>query len=180
MILDIGVLIIIVYSFYKGIKEGLFISIASFLSFIIGVIAALKFSNVIKNYLHLKLTWDPYVLSIVSFVITFAIAVFLLHLVAKVFTKLFHAMYLGLLNRLAGGLFQVLKVLIISCLALAVFEKVNLNQVLLTTQDLETSKFYGFYTTRVKHVVPDLFHLIDTLFDTSLDQKMTQDDSPII
>lgn len=169
MILDIAVLLFIVYGFYKGIKEGLFVSVAGFLSFLIGVIAALKFSNVIKSYLYLKFSWDSTVMSVVAFVVTFALAIFFVHLVAKLVTSVFNAMYLGLFNRFFGGVFEVLRVLLFACILLSLFEKLNVNYFIVAQEALQSSKFYIFYTVVAQEVFPSLFHLVDTLFEKGVE-----------
>ena len=169
MILDIAVLLFVIYGFYKGVKEGFFVSVAAFLSFLIGIIAALKFSNVIKSYLYLKFSWDSTFMSILAFVVTFGLAIFIVHFIAKMVTEIFNAMYLGLFNRFFGGIFEVLRVLLFSCLILALFEKVNVNHVIVAAESLQLSKFYVFYSFIAEEVFPSLFHLVDTLFDKSVE-----------
>lgn len=169
MILDVVVLLFVIYGLYKGIREGFFISVATFMSFVIGVIAALQFSNIIKAYLYLKFSLDSTIMSVLAFVVTFALAIFFVHLVAKVVTKVVNAMYLGLFNRLLGGLFEVLRVLLFACILLYLFEKFNITYIFATQEALESSRFYVFYTSIAQDVLPSLFHLIDTLFDKSVE-----------
>lgn len=169
MILDVIVLLFVIYGFYKGIREGFFVSVAAFLSFMIGVIAALKFSNIIKSYMYLRFSWDSTFMSIVAFVVTFSLAIFFVHLVAKIVTKIINVMYLGLFNRLLGGLFEVLRVLLFACILLSLFEKFNMTYIFITQEALQSSRFYVFYTSVAQDILPSLFHLVDTLFDKSVD-----------
>ncbi len=119
--------------------------------------------------MYLKFSWDSTFMSIVAFAVTFVLAIFCVHLIAKVITKALNAVYLGIFNRFFGGVFEILRVILFSCLLLALFEKINVNHFIVATESLQSSRFYIFYTFIAQEVFPSLFHLVDTLFDKSVE-----------
>ncbi|MHC5363243.1 CvpA family protein [Myroides sp. LJL110] len=167
MILDLFVAIALIFGIYKGAKQGLFVSIAAFISLLIGVIIALKFSNVIKGYLYSSLGWDSSFLPIIAFVLTFFLAVLCVKLVAKLITHLLQAVYLGFLNRIFGAIFQILVVILLVSLFLSLFDKLNAIYPMISKQELELSHSYRIYQEISKHIFPSFFALIDSLFETS-------------
>lgn len=169
MFLDVLVMIAMVYSIWQGITKGFFVSLASFLSIMIGTIAALKFSNVIKTYMYESMNWDSKFVPVLSFVLVFVLAVFLTTLIAKFVTKVFDAIMLGMLNRLLGVLFQVLLTAFIICVILSMFDEVNVNNMLASKETLEKSFSYTCYRGISENILPSLFQMVKHLFEKSVD-----------
>jgi len=102
--MDIAIGILLIIGLYQGIKNGLFVEIASIISFILGVFIAIKFSYVVKSFLEDFVNWNPQTVQITSFVITLILVVIGVHLLAKIFTKIANFAFLGWINKLAGGI----------------------------------------------------------------------------
>ncbi len=111
--LDIVLAIPLLWFTYKGIRNGLVIELASLGALIIGVFVALHFSFYVEDYLRDNFDVAETYLSIISFAITFIIVAVLIHLAGKLIHKLIQIVALGLLNRLAGGLFGFIKAALI-------------------------------------------------------------------
>ncbi len=169
LIVDFIVLAFVAYGFYLGLKKGLFVAVASFLSFLIGLIGALKFSTIIKEYLYASFKWDSTLLPFLSFVLTFVLVILLVRMVASLMTEAFKAVYLGLFNRIFGGVFEVLRVILLACLVFALFDKVNINHFMVEEATLKTSFFYSFYEGISGSLFPSLFELFDRLFEKSVE-----------
>ena len=123
--LDIVLGILLTWGLYKGIKNGLFLELASLGALIIGLFGAIRFSYVIGGYLSKHISWDERYLKLTAFVITFSIIVLVVHLVGKLLTKIANFAMLGLLNKIAGGLFGALKVAVILGALLVFFDRIN-------------------------------------------------------
>jgi len=113
MIIDIVVIILLVLSLFKGLKNGLVIAVFSFLAFLIGLAAALKLSAVVAAYLgaatHIGERWLPFI----AFGLIFIIVVLLVRLAARALQGLLQVAMLGWLNRIGGVLFYALLYLFI-------------------------------------------------------------------
>lgn len=165
MILDGIILSVLIYGFIKGIREGLFIAVARFLSFAIGVIVALKFSNIVKVFLAVKWGWEGTWLSVFAFLLTLLGVIYSIKLLAKMLTEFFKAVYLGVFNRMLGGVFEVLRIIFFVCILLGLFVKVNSLYTFVDAGALEDSLSFKYYTYLAQHLLPEIFELVDVLFD---------------
>jgi membrane protein required for colicin V production len=131
------------YALYKGIKNGLFVEAASFVALIVGIFVAIKFSYVIKTTLETKVSWNPKYIEIIAFALTFIGVIIVIHLSAKLLTKIVDLAYLGWINRLAGAAFSMLKTILALSIVILLFEKINLNNMLVKKETLDNSIFYN-------------------------------------
>lgn len=121
--LDIVLGIFLAWGLYKGLKNGLFVELASLVALIASIYGAIHFSYIAGDYLSQNLNWDERYMKITAFVITFIVIVVLVGLAGKLLTKIADFAMLGLLNKIAGGIFGVLKVAVILGAILIFFEK---------------------------------------------------------
>ena len=122
---DIVVGILLVWGLFKGLKNGLFVEIASLLALIIGLYGAIHFSYVTGDYLNEQVNWPVTYVKVAAFLITFFIIVVLIHFAGKFLTKIADFAMLGLLNKIAGGVFGALKTAIILGALLIFFERLT-------------------------------------------------------
>lgn len=142
--LDIILGALLGFALYKGITNGLFIELASFISLIIGAYFAVKFSVVTKDVLSGFLHWNPNTIQVIAFIITFIGIVIGIHFLAKILTGMADFAFLGWINKAGGGLFRVLKTVLIIGLVFSVFEKINYNHFLAKKETLDNySIFYN-------------------------------------
>lgn len=131
------------YSLFKGIQNGLFVELASLLSLILGIYIALKFSDILKNILSGWFHWNPYTIQIFAFILTFIIVVIVVYILAKFLTTIASLAFLGWINSLGGGIFRVLKTILIISIFLTLFQKLNYNNHLAKKETLDKSFFFN-------------------------------------
>lgn len=141
-ILDIFLGLLLIYGLYKGLKNGLFIEIASIIALIAGLFGAIHFSYIAGDYLSQNMEWNERYINITSFIITFIVIVIVVHLAGKFLTKIADFAMLGLLNKLAGAIFGALKVAVILGALLVFFERANSSINLVKSETLEESVLY--------------------------------------
>ena len=124
-LLDIILGLLLVYGLYKGLKNGLFVEMASLAAIIIGLYGSIQFSYLTGNYLSQNMDWDEDFIKLVAFIITFVAIVILVNMAGKILTKIADFAMLGILNKLAGGLFGVLKTAVILGTLLYFFESAS-------------------------------------------------------
>lgn len=159
--MDIVIGILLVIGLYKGIKNGLFVEIASLISFILGVFIAIKFSYVVKSFLEDFVSWNPQTIQIVSFVITLILVVIGVHLLAKIFTKIADFAFLGWVNKLAGGIFGVLKTLLLIGIVLNLVQKINTENQFISKEKQDKSVFYKPVLSTTAFIMPMVTKWID-------------------
>lgn len=131
------------YAIYKGLKNGLFVEVASLLALIVGIFIAIKFSHIVRAVIETKVSWDPKYIEITAFALTFIAVVIVIHLSAKLLTKIVDFAYLGWINRLAGAGFSILKTILALSIVILLFEKININNILVEEETLNDSIFYN-------------------------------------
>ena len=124
-LLDILLGIPLVWGLWKGLKNGLFMEIASIVSLIAGIYGAIHFSYITGDYLSEHLEWDEHNMSIIAFVVTFVLIIIIVHLAGKLLTKVANFAMLGLLNKIAGAIFGTLKIAILLGAALIFFDRMD-------------------------------------------------------
>jgi membrane protein required for colicin V production len=141
-VLDIILGVLLVYSLYKGVMNGLFVEIASLISLLLGIYFAIKFSFLMRDSLAGFLHWKPNTIQTIAFILTFILVVIGVTLLAKILTGIADLAFLGWINKLGGGFFRVLKTILILGTLFTVFEKMNYNNILAKKETLDQSLFY--------------------------------------
>nr|WP_315145166.1 CvpA family protein [uncultured Flavobacterium sp.] len=141
-ILDIFLGVLLALSIFQGIKNGLFVELASLVSLILGIYVAIKFSFLAKIMLSGLVHWNPKTIQIVAFLITFLVVVVAISLIAKFLTSVADFAQLGVINKLGGGFFRLLKTILILSIFLNLFEKINFNNTFARKETLDKSLFY--------------------------------------
>jgi len=125
VILDIVIGILLVWGLYKGLKNGLFVELASLVALIAGIYGAIHFSYFVGDRLSERLDWDPRYISITAFLVTFFVIILLVNFAGRFLTKIADFAMLGFLNKLAGGIFGCLKVAVVLGALIIFIEKVS-------------------------------------------------------
>lgn len=142
-ILDIVLGGLLAYGFVRGLKNGFFLELSSFVSWLIGLIIAAKFSHYTKTFLCEHVSWNPKKVEFTAFILTFVLIVIGISFLAKLLTSVTSFVGIGILNKIAGGIIGTLKIALILSVILSYFEKINLNNVLASKQTLEKSLFFN-------------------------------------
>jgi len=140
--LDIILGLLLVWGLWRGLKNGLFIELASIVALIAGIYGAIHFSYYAGDYLSQSMDWEERYINLTAFVITFFLIILVVHLLAQLLTKIASFAMLGWLNRLAGGIFGVVKVAVILGALLIFFDRVNTSAGLVKDENMEQSVLY--------------------------------------
>ena len=154
--LDIVFTALLGYALYTGLKNGLFVEIASFASLILGIFVAIKFSHIVRLALTNLIKINPKYIEIIAFAITFLLVVVAIHLLAKFFTSIFSFAYLGWLNKLGGAVFSLLKTILMLSVLISLFQKININHMLVKEETLNKSVFYNPIQAVSKFMYPSV------------------------
>lgn len=152
-VIDIVLGALLLFGLIRGMIKGLFVEVASLLALVLGVYGAIHFSNFASEFLESKVDWGEQTINITAFAITFVIIVLAISLAGKALTKLANFAALGLLNKLLGGVFGLLKIGLILSILLIVFNRLNKTIPFMTEADIEQSVLYK----PVKSLAPILF-----------------------
>lgn len=140
--IDIVLLIFLGFGLLRGLWRGLIIELASLLAVILGIYGAIHFSFYTADFLNQYVSFEKSTMEAVSFAFTLILIMLLVMLLAKMLTKVVTSASLGLLNRLAGGLFGLLKMTVITGSMLLFLEKTSQTINWIPQETVKTSYLY--------------------------------------
>ena len=140
------------YGLVRGLFNGFFLELASLVSLIAGIFIAVKFSSVLADVLAKKVSWDPLAVRLVSFAVLVLAVIIAISLLAKIFTTMASFAGLGIMNRILGGVFGMMKLALIAGTLLVTMARYDLPG----TETRESSLLYGPVTGVGKLLYPSL------------------------
>lgn len=161
--LDIILGVLLAFAFYKGIRNGLFVELASLVSLLLGIYVAVKFSSFMKEFLAGFVNWNPNTVQVIAFVLTFIVVVIGVSILGKFLTGLADFAFLGWLNTIGGGFFRLLKTILILGIVFKVFEKINYHNFIAKKETLDNSLFYNPIQKIAGYMYPSIENWYDGL-----------------
>jgi membrane protein required for colicin V production len=111
--LDIILIVLLGLAFIHGFRKGLIIELATLAALVIGTWAGFYFSDWLSGIIERGFDYHGKYINIISFIIIFIVVIVLMQLLARLLTKVVKLAALGLLNRITGGIFSLLKAAVI-------------------------------------------------------------------
>ena len=152
-VIDIVLGALILFGLVRGFMKGLFVEVALLVALVAGVYGAIHFSDFAAEFLNDKTDWDEKTISITAFAVTFIVIILAISLAGKALTKLADFAALGIINKLAGGVFGALKIAVILSVVLIVFDRMNNTITFVDEENVDDSMLY----MPVKSLVPMIF-----------------------
>jgi membrane protein required for colicin V production len=155
---DLVLLVPLMWGFYKGFKKGLIVELASILAIILGIYGCAKFSDLVAHFLGAQMhsSVSAVYLSIIADVLVFLGVVMLVFFIAKRIQKVAEALFLGIANRLLGGLFGAFKWALLLSVLLYFFDILNSRANLISHETLDHSWVYQHLMMIAPMVIPAL------------------------
>ncbi len=131
---------LLLFALIKGFKKGLVTELASLAALVLGVLGAIEFSDITEQYLSQHVNSAH--VGLIAFFVTFILIVIGVHVIAKMVDKLVSAVALGIINRILGAAFSVLKYAFIISVLLAVFNSFDKKFNIIPDKQQESSLLY--------------------------------------
>jgi membrane protein required for colicin V production len=154
--IDAAIVVILILSMVMGFINGLVKEVASLAALILGIWGAIKFSSFTAGKLYDYFDMTGNYVSIIAFVITFMIIVVIIHFIGIIADKIIDAVSLGLLNKLLGILFGLIKSVLIMSVFFVVLNAVDGRRPFLPKERIEESIFYN----PISDIAPAIFPII--------------------
>ena len=161
-VFDIVIAALLVFAFVRGLMKGFFIEVASLIALVGGVWGAIHFSHFAGDLLEERVDWEENYIALTAFAITFVAIVIGVSLLGRMLTKMADLAALGLINKIFGGVFALLKSVVILSVIFVFFSKINTTVPFLGEETLEKSILYQ----PVKDIVPTIFPSIIEEFES--------------
>jgi membrane protein required for colicin V production len=154
--LDIILAIPLLWGLYKGVSKGIIKELASLVALIVGIYGAVHFADSIQPYLKIELSIESSFLPIASFAITFIVIVLVVRFVGFIVDKIIKLVALGLVSRLLGGVFGVLKTAFIISALLLVFNTFDYHLNLIPFEQKNSSVLYKPISNMIPSIAPNV------------------------
>jgi membrane protein required for colicin V production len=140
--IDLVFAVVLLWSAYRGYSKGFIVQLATLAALLLGILGAVMFSDYTSSLIIKKFEVSGNYLPIISFAVTFIVIVIAVHLLAKMLNKLIDAIALGIVNRLLGVLFSVLKIAFIVSIILVLVNKADSKYNFIPNETKEKSLLY--------------------------------------
>ena len=158
---DIIILVPILFALIKGFKKGFILEIATLAGLIVGIYAAIKFSDLINDWLIESFQIDQ---KLLAFGITFAAVLIGLHFLAKLVEKLVKLVAMGWLNKIGGSIFALVKWTAILSVLIIIFDKINTSYTMVEKDELDSSLLYH----PIKNFTPSILPFLEDFSEYSI------------
>ena len=156
-IVDLILIIILVAAAIRGFVKGFFVEFATVAALVLGVLCAMMFSVHVRNWLAGVVSWRPDTIKAVAFFLIFISVVIVVHLIANMLEKFVQAIALGILSRIAGSVFGVIKTAFILSFLMYVIARIESYDVtIIPKEPKRESKYYAPIEKLAPNLLPFL------------------------
>lgn len=155
--IDIILAALLLFGLARGFFKGFFVEVTTLVALALGIYGAIHFSYFAASFISSRVNWQYNYVEIASFATTFLIVVIALFLLGRILTKLADAASLGILNKLLGAVFGLLKIGLVLSVILIIFDQLNRSLPFITDDKKKTSILYKPVKSLVPLIFPDVF-----------------------
>lgn len=155
-ILDIVLGILLLIGLIRGFQKGFIVELSGMVALILGIYGGLEYGYVAEAYLEKWTDWTSSNIEITGFFIMFILILLGVSIAAKILTSIIHAIALGLINRILGAVFGVVKTGLIIFILLLIFEYINANGRFVSESQLHDSSIISIIREVSSTLIPSL------------------------
>ncbi|SDR82805.1 membrane protein required for colicin V production [Gillisia sp. Hel1_33_143] len=153
-IVDIVLAVLLLYGLVRGLFRGFLAELASLIAFVAGIYGAVYFSHNVSHYLSTITKWDSQLIHLFSFAITFILIAFTISWAGRALTKIANLVFLGLINKLLGAAFGIIKVAFITSVIIMFFSSTQEAFQIVDKETLDSSVLYRPVRTLAPALIP--------------------------
>jgi membrane protein required for colicin V production len=154
--LDILLIIPLIIGGWRGFKKGFIIELFTLLALLVGIYAGIHFSDFMADILKENIGLTTKYLPAIAFTITFLAVGAMVFFGGKVLEKMIKVVALGPINKAAGAIFGVLKMLFILSALLAILESIDEKNDFIPQALKDNSLLYNLVKETAMSTIPAL------------------------
>ena len=180
--IDIIFGIILILGLIQGLRKGLFVELASLIGLVAGIYGAIHFSYYVGDWLVEKTSWSEQIIKLTAFAITFIIIVVVVSLAGKLLTKVANFAMLGIVNKLAGAVFAVLKYAFLLSVVLMFIDAADRQIAIIGEEKKDESILYPLVQPLAPALLPSNLEKADEegLYDNGSDDEPLENETPLV
>lgn len=152
--IDICIGIPLLWAIYRGFTKGFILAIASLIGLWLGIWGSIRFSAYLIPLLKIKLNVTSSYLPIIAFFTTFLLIILCIYLLARLLQKGVEEMALGIVNKLAGAVFNFLKYALIISVLISILNGIEEYHPLFPTKLKKESVLYNSIDKLAPAIIP--------------------------
>ncbi len=164
---DIAILIIVVFSFFKGYFSGLIMQLASLVGLLCCAFFAGHIATLFLPLINAIISNNEYAIKAISYIIAFAAIMVVFMIIGKILENFLRLIQINFLNKIAGSFFSVIKWLFIVSLVLNLFTAFDTGGRILKNDVKENSLTYSYIINLAPRFIPFLNFEIPLPHDNS-------------
>lgn len=155
--IDFVIIALLAFGMIQGFINGLVIEVAELAALILGVWGAIHFSGwtavQLSGWFDLQTAW----LGIIAFAITFVVIVIAVNLIGRLLDSLMKAVSLGIMIRILGAIFGILKTTLILSVVFVFLNTLHQKRAFLPSDRISKSFLYN----PIADIVPVIFPIVE-------------------
>lgn len=159
--LDIILAVFLVLGLFRGFVNGFFVELASLLGLIAGIYGAIRFSYYAVDLMQGRVDWSDDTISLVAFAVTFIVIVLAISVIARVLTSVANVAMLGLINKLFGAAFGIIKSAFILSVLLMFINALHNRTQILDENIKENSLLYPYIQPVAPLLLPNILKEVE-------------------
>lgn len=120
--IDILLILPLIYAAWKGFRKGFIIELFMLLALLVGIYAGIHFSDWTSQLIIKNFEIEGRYLPVIAFTITFIGVAVLVYFIGKMLEQVVKIVQLGLVNRIFGLLFSIIKMVYILAIIIVLIE----------------------------------------------------------
>jgi membrane protein required for colicin V production len=156
--IDIVLLGILILALIRGFIKGFIMQLAGLAALVLGIYAAIHFSDYLGGVLETRLSLDPVIIRWLAFGILFSLVVIAVHFLGKLVEKLAKITTLSFLNRVAGAIFSGIKGIFFLAVLATMLNVLDQRIHILPAEKMGKSIFYKPLSGLIPSLFPRIFH----------------------
>ncbi|MDU1905103.1 MAG: CvpA family protein [Dysgonomonas sp.] len=151
---DILIIIVAIYSIFKGYRSGFVKQLASLVAIIACILISGKVSSILLPYIQDRIpaNWAEPAAFITSFLLIFAVVMILGHMLQSIL----ETVKMGTLNKMAGAVLSLAKWMLVVSIIFNLLSKMDENHTLIDADLKEKSKTYQYIQPLAPAITPYL------------------------
>jgi membrane protein required for colicin V production len=157
MIFDILFVLIFIWAVFRGFTRGLIMQLSTLTALILGIYCSMRFSGYISAAIISKNEVGKEFIHILVFTILFLIILVIVFLIGKIIERLIEAMFLGIINRILGSIFALIKYVLLVSTLLMILNFIDSHVRFLPEKKIRESHIYSPLSALVPALFPGGF-----------------------
>lgn len=159
--LDIIIVVFLIIAAFKGYSNGFIKELAYLVAIVVGAYGAYYFSHYAQKLLLYFVTLSEEYLVVLSFALTFIVLVTIIRLLAGLVTQAAEWVMIGLLNKILGAIFGIIKRGLIIGVVLTLLQVYSYRIPLINEKSQQESLLYEPILGFSNFLLPQILHEID-------------------